>query len=150
MAASRKINNEARDVKRKLEVISKKCQELSQFGVAIGVAYSTFKTNGLNVFGDKRITKVIEEHKDEILLSDEWLDEKVEILDPTILLPPLPDKLYYLNGVTMKAMIRGILKDFGITYSSPVPDWWPDDIPFQNVTTPPPDFEGKSMYIVVD
>jgi len=102
------------------------------------------------VFGDKRITKVLEEHKDEILISNDWLNENVEISDPSILLPPLPDKLYYLNGVTMKTMIRGILKDFGITYSSPVPDWWPNDIPFQNVTTPPQDFEGKSTYIIVD
>jgi len=49
MAANRKINNEARDVKRKLEVIRKKCQEISQLGVAIGVAYFTFKTSSLKV-----------------------------------------------------------------------------------------------------
>ena len=43
MAASGKINNDARDVKRKLDVLSKKCQELGQ----LGIAYSSFKTNGL-------------------------------------------------------------------------------------------------------
>ena len=146
MAANRKINNDARDVKRKLDVISKKCQELGQLGVAIGFAYSSMKTNSLNVFGDKRITRVIEAHKEEILLSSDWMEEEIEITNPSILLAPLPDKLCYLNGLTMKSIIRGILKDTGITWSSPKPTWWPDDIPFQSVTNPPPDYEGK-LYV---
>lgn len=141
--AARKINNDARDIKRRLDVTSKKCKEVRQFGIAIGVAYSTTKTNNLNVFGDKRITKVIEEHKDEILLSCDWMEEDVESLDSLcVLLAPLPDKLCYLNGLTIKALIGGILKDLGITWSSPKPVWWPDKVPFQNVMTPPADYEG--------
>ena len=76
--AARKINNDARDIKRRLDVISKKCKELRKYGIAVGVAYSTAKTNSLNVFGDKRITKVIEEHKDEILLSCDWMEEDTD------------------------------------------------------------------------
>ena len=141
--AARKVNNDARDIKRRLDVISKKCKELKQYGITIGVAYSTAKTNSLNVFGDRRITKVIEDHKDEILLSSDWMDEDVESVDsPHVLLAPLPDRLSYLNGLTMKAMIRGMLKDLGVAWSSDKPIWWPENIPFQNVTTPPANYEG--------
>ena len=75
------------------------------------------------MFGDKRIIRVIEAHKEEILLSSDWMEEDVESTDPFIILPPLQDKLPYLNGLTMKSMIRGILKDIGLTWSSPKPTW---------------------------
>jgi len=84
---SRAVNNNARDIKRKLDVISKKCQELKGLGVAVAMAYSTTKTNGLYVFGDERISKVVQEHKDEILLNPDWTKEEIE----RVLV-----KLYYL------------------------------------------------------
>ena len=37
------------------------------------------KTNGLYVIGDTRIAKVVEEHKDEILLNPELMDEDEDI-----------------------------------------------------------------------
>jgi len=86
---SRAVNNNARDIKRKLGVISKKCQELKGLGVAVAVAYSTTKTNGLYVFGDERISKVVQEHKDEILLNPDWTKEEMENSSKAIL-PPLP------------------------------------------------------------
>ena len=55
MAASGKINHDARDVKRKLDVISRKCQELGQ----LGIAYSSFKTNGLLCLGTKGSSRLL-------------------------------------------------------------------------------------------
>jgi len=52
---SKVVNNNARDIRRKVDVISKKYQELKNLGVAIAVAYSATKTNGLYVLGDGRI-----------------------------------------------------------------------------------------------
>jgi len=75
---SKVVNNNARDFKKKLDVITKKCQELKSLGVAVAVAYSTTKTNGLYVFGDGRISKVVQEHKDEILLDPDWTKEDME------------------------------------------------------------------------
>lgn len=138
---SRAVNNNARDIKRKLDVISKKCQELKGLGVAVAVAYSTTKTNGLYVFGDDRISKVVQEHKDEILLNPDWTKEEMESSSKAIL-PPLPDSLYSMNGLTMKALIRGIMKDLKLSWSADKPEWWPDTVPFVNVTQPAPDFEG--------
>jgi len=138
---SKVVKNNARDIKRKLDVISKKCQELKCLGVAVAVAYSITKTNGLYVFGDERISKVVEEHKDEILLDPDWAKEEMESSSKN-LLPPLPDSLYSLNGLTMKALIRGIMKDLKLSWSSDKPEWWPHTVPFVNVTQPAPDFEG--------
>ena len=138
---SRAVNNNARDIKRKLDVISKKCQELKGLGVAVAVAYSTTKTNGLYVFGDERISKVVQEHKDEILLNPDWTKEEMESSSKAIL-PPLPNSLYSMNGLTMKALIRGIMKDLKPSWSGNKPEWWPDTVPFVNVTQPAPDFEG--------
>ena len=138
---SRAVNNNARDIKRKLDVISKKCQELKGLGVAVAMAYSTTKTNGLYVFGDERISKVVQEHKDEILLNPDWTKEEMES-SSKVILPPLPDSLYSMNGLTMKALIRGIMKDLKPSWSGNKPEWWPDTVPFVNATQPVPDFEG--------
>ena len=58
-------------------------------------------------------------------------------------LAPLPGKLSIFNGLTMKLLIRGMLKDLGLTWKLKKPVWWPSDIPFQNVTSAPSEFEGK-------
>ena len=52
---------------RRIAVIQKKCKELKDLGISIGVAYSSRKSNGLFVFGDRRITSVTS-HLDEIVL----------------------------------------------------------------------------------
>ena len=120
--SSKAVNNSARDIKRKIEVISKKCEELKHLGVAVAVAYSTTKTNGLYVFEDQRITKVIEDHKDDVLLNPDWMKDEVGS-SSTILLPPLPDTLQFLNGITMKALIRGIMKDLKLNWDSEKKEW---------------------------
>ena len=141
--SSKAVNNSARDIKRKIEVISKKCEKLKHLGVAVAVAYSTTKTNGLYVFGDQRINKVIEDHKDDVLLNPDWMKDEDEVGSlNTILLPPLPDTLQFLNGITMKALIRGIMKDLKLNWDSEKPEWWPTDVPFQNVTQAASDYEG--------
>jgi len=47
-----------------------------------------------------------------------------------------------MNGLTMKALIRGIMKDLKLSWSADKPEWWPDTVPFVNATQPVPDFEG--------
>lgn len=91
---SKVVNNNARDIRRKVDVISKKCQELKNLVVAIAVAYSKTKPDDLHVFGDGRMSKVIEKHKDDILLDPDWLknDNNVENLTANaMLLRLLPD-----------------------------------------------------------
>ena len=63
--------------------------ELNELNVPIGVAYS-IKGNGLNVLGDPRITEVIQRHKEEILESPEWVDNKDEYSCQVSVIPPLP------------------------------------------------------------
>ena len=142
--ASRQVNNSSRDIKRRLDVITKKCTELKALGIPLAVVYSTNKTNGLYILGDPRITEVIEKHRDEILLNPDWMDDDSDVAyTNAVMLAPLPANLSMLNGLTMKCLIRGILKDFGITFKSRKPVWWPAHIPFESVTTTPADFEGK-------
>ena len=73
--ASRQINDTACDIKRRVDLIVKKCNELKVLGVPAAVVYSTSKTNGLYIVGDPRIAQVIEEHKDDILLNPEWMKQ---------------------------------------------------------------------------
>ena len=77
MICTIQINNDARDIKRKLDVLRKKCAELKELGVAVAVAYSSSKTNGLFLFEDSRITDVIEAHKEEILLNQTGVNQKL-------------------------------------------------------------------------
>ena len=109
----------------------------------LAVIYSTNKTNGLYVLGDPRITQVVEKHKDEILLNPDWMDDDQDISHTTaVMLAPLPGELSILNGLTMKCIIRGLMKDMKLTWKSTKPLWWPTNIPFQSVTSPPAEFEG--------
>ena len=108
MICTIQINNDARDIKRKLDVLRKKCAELKELGVAVAVAYSSSKTNGLFLFEDSRITDVIEAHKEEILLNPDWSEPEAGTecgssgssgASHAMILPPLPGPLNQLNGV---------------------------------------------------
>ena len=91
-------------------------------GVPAAVVYSTSKTNGLYIVGDPRITQMIEEHKDEILLNPEWIeDDKENPYTAKVMLPPLPAQPSMLNGLTMKSLIPGIMKDLKLTWKSDKP-----------------------------
>ena len=120
--ASRQINNTARDIKRRVDLIVKKCNELKVLGVPAAVVYSTSKTNGFYIVGDPRIAQVIEEYKDDILLNPEWMEDHTEIsYTAKVMLPPLPAQLSMLNGLTMKSLIRGVMKDLKLTWRSDKP-----------------------------
>ena len=75
--ASRQINNSSRDIKRRLDLIIKKVNELKVLGVPVAVASSTKKTNGLYVVGDPRIANVIDKNRDEILMNPEIVMIKI-------------------------------------------------------------------------
>ena len=60
-----------------------------------------------------------------------------------VILPPLTGKLDHLNSITKKAMIRGLMMDFKISWDSPWLTWWPANIPFRNVTTQPEGYQGS-------
>ena len=147
-----KRTNDARDIKRKIEKVQKACAELKDLGVAMGVIYSSKKTNGLHFFGDQRITSVVEMHKDEILLNTAWFDdenedpERIEDRDPGFILPPLLAELQTLNGVTLKAVIAGLVNDLGLTWKSEKPCWWPSEFPFRHPKTPPENCGKCSLY----
>ena len=86
--------------------------------------------------GDPRITEVIERHKEEILESPEWVDNKDEYsCQLSVMIPPLPALVTSLNGTAMKSIIRGLMKQHKLKWSSPQPEWWPRQIPFENVST---------------
>lgn len=75
MATKRTVNKKARDIKRKINIMQKKCAELKDLGVSVAVVYSSQKTNRLHFFGDRRITKVVKTHKDNTLLSSNWFQD---------------------------------------------------------------------------
>ena len=151
MATKRTINNESRDVKRKLGIIQKKTAELKELGVSVAVFYSSRKINGIQYFGDRRYTDVVDKHKDEILLNPAWYNDNDSdddeddgaIGQPKLLLPPLPCKLEHMNGITLRSAIAGLIKDLGLSWSSPKPCWWPAEIPYRHPKLPPDNYQGK-------
>ena len=95
------------------------------------------------MLGDSRITQVIEKYRDEILMNPDWMEEEDALYTTTVMLAPLPAKLSMLNGLTMKVLIRGLMKDLKLTWKSEKPLWWPATIPFQNINSAPSNYEGK-------
>ena len=127
-------------------MVVKKCNELKILGVPAAVVDSTSKTNTLYIVGDPRIIQVIEEHKDEILLNPEWMEDDTDTsYTAKVMLPPLPAELSMLNGLTMKSLIRGMMKDLKLNK----PIWWPSHIPFRNVTSVPENYEGTYTQVHV-
>ena len=42
----------------------------------------------------------------------------------------------------MKNFISGLMKDLKLTWASQKPEWWPTEIPYQNISSAPSGFEG--------
>ena len=64
---AKKYDTTARGIRRKLQQLEKYVAQLNTLDVPIGVAYGCRKTGGIMVFGDTRITDVIQKHSDEII-----------------------------------------------------------------------------------
>ena len=136
----------ARDIRRRVDVIQKKLSDLQELGVPCAFCYSSVRNTGsLFTLGDHRITEVMERHKNEILKNliesrqDVEGGRKKEI---HLILPPLPAPLEELNRSMMQSLIVGILKDLGLRWSDPKPQWWPLDIPFFPPRSVPDSFKG--------
>ena len=129
MASRMIIKNTSRDVIRKLDQAMKKCSELKKLSVPTALIYSMSKTNGLYIVGDPKSSKIIR-------MKFCWIQNGLmktvpfHIYTVTAMLPPLPDTLSCLNGITMKYLIWGILKDLNLSWMSEKPVWWPADIPY--------------------
>lgn len=140
-------DSRARDIRRRVDVIQKKLADLQELGVPCAFCYSSVRNVGsLFTLGDKRITDVIELHKNEILKN--LIDESFEQSEGAakvihLILPPLPAPLDQLSRNTMQSLIVGILKDLGLKWSDPKPNWWPLDIPFVPPRSVPDNFAGK-------
>ena len=139
----------ARDIRRRVDVIQKKLSDLEELGVPCAFCYSSVRNTGsLFTIGDHRITDVMERHKNEILKNlidgrQNADDRKKEI---HLILPPLPAPLDELNRSMMQSLIVGILKDLGLRWSDPKPQWWPLDIPFFPPRAMPDSFKGRSSF----
>ena len=143
---SRLPDMRARDIRRRVEVIQKKLADLQELDIPCAFCYSSVRNTGsLFTLGDRRITDVMEKHKNEILKNlienkrDSTDERKQEI---HLILPPLPGPLEELNRSVMQALIVGILKDLGIRWSDPRPQWWPMDVPFFSPRSIPDSFKG--------
>ena len=89
--ASKQINNTSRDIKRRIDLITKNT-ELKALRVPAAVMYSTTKTKDIYVLGDSRITQVTEKYRDEILMNPDSMEEDA-LYTTTVMLAPLPAKL---------------------------------------------------------
>lgn len=137
----------ARDIRRRVEVIQKKLSDLQELDIPCAFCYSSVRNTGsLFTLGDRRITDVMEKHKNEILKNlienerDATDERKQEI---HLILPPLPAPLDELNRSVMQSLIVGILKDLGLRWSDPKPEWWPMDVPFFSPRSVPDSFKGE-------
>ena len=133
----KRCNTNARDIKRRLDVIRAKMEDLNKLGVPCSFCHLSHWSQGLFVIGDPRITAVIQGHAEEILHRlDSTSDEE---LQPTkkLHLPPLPGPLYHLNYRTLQSVLVDVARDLGMDWNGDVPEWWPSTVPFCNPRKPP-------------
>ena len=139
-------DSRARDIRRRVDVIQKKLADLQELGVPCAFCYSSVRNTGsIFTLGDKRITDVMERHKNEILknLIEVNCDRTdLSMKEIHLILPPLPAPLDQLNRNTMQSLITGILKDLGLRWSDPKPSWWPLEVPFVPPRCVPDNFTG--------
>lgn len=147
------VDSRMRDIRRRVEVIQKKLADLQEMGVPCAFCYSSVRNTGsIFTLGDKRITDVIEQHRNEILCNLMEGGNQAEadlVSNPQeihLILPVLPSPLDELGRTTLQSMIVGILKDLGIRWTDPKPVWWPEDIPFVPPRSAPESFAGIYIY----
>ena len=150
---SRLPDMRARDIRRRVEVIQKKLSDLQELDIPCAFCYSSARNTGsLFTLGDRRITDVMERHKNEILRN--LIENKPESPNQGkqeihLILPPLPGPLPDLSRGTMQSLVVGILKDLGIRWSDPKPQWWPTEVPFFSPRAIPDTFKGQRRLIFI-
>ena len=140
------VDSRSRDIRRRIDVIQKKIVDLQELGVPCAFTYTSARNTGsMFTVGDCRVTEVIERHKNEIiknLMDGEISDGSHSTNEIHMILPPLPAPLEELNRTTLQTLITGILKDLGLRWTDPRPNWWPPDIPFVAPRSTPENFSG--------
>jgi len=146
------VDSRMRDIRRRVEVIQKKLADLQEMGVPCAFCYSSIRNTGsIFTLGDKRITDVIEQHRNEILCNlmegstPAETDPSAAMQEIHLILPVLPAPLDNLGKATLQSMVVGILKDLDIRWSDPKPVWWPEDVPFVPPRSVPDNFTGKVL-----
>lgn len=143
MEKKRKCNTNARDIKRRLEVIKAKMDDLNELGVPCAFTYVSHWSQGLFVIGDDRITPVIQDHAGEILngLNSTGTASPNQNLS----LPALPGPLYHLNYRTLQSIVTAVAKDLEVHWNGEVPEWWPASVVFSNPRKLPSSSDSKSL-----
>ena len=140
------VESRSRDVRRRVDVIQKKIADLQDLGVPCAFTYTSARNTGsIFTVGDSRVTDVIERHKNEILknlMENEVGEGSHSTNEIHMILPPLPAPLEELNRTSLQSLITGILKDLGLRWTDPQPNWWPPEVPFVAPRSSPENFSG--------
>ena len=107
----KKSNTTARDIKRRLEVITTKMEDLKKLGVPCAFVHVSYWSGGLLVYGDPNITGIIlgqaQEMLDELNSCDENKEEEEAAHDhhSSFRFPSLPAPLQELNRRTLECIL---------------------------------------------
>lgn len=117
----KKCYTNSRDIKRRLEVIRAKMEDLKKLGVPYAFCHVPHWSQGLLVSGDPRITPVIQSHAEEILdeLQSTGCDTSQPQLTKKLHLAPL---LYHLNYRTLQSTLVAIARDLRVDWSGEIPE----------------------------
>ena len=142
----------SRDVRRRLQVIENKIQDLHHMGVPCVFVYATTWTGGLYLIGDEKMANPIKANSGAILgqLKEAPLPDTAAPLASNFCLPRLPAKLPTLNNKTLTSMLVGLGKDLQIKWKREPPVWWPEEIHFQHPRNAAPEqFKGNCELLQV-
>ena len=146
--ATSKSKMASRDMKRRVDVITKKIKDLDELGVPCVFVYATPWTGGLHVFGDDRMTSTVRDHKDEYLQKLKTSPTESTSEKPDFILPRLPQPISEMNGRTLTSLIVGLAKDLDIKWTeAEKPTYWPDNVPFVHPREVPKNLKGKLGFL---
>ena len=154
-----KVNVPARTLKLIIEQVKKQCEKYQNAGKSSGsplhmaVIY-TNKDGHLKLFGSEAITTILKECSESLLCSDVWKAENILSAPPNevSILPKLPDRLEYLNCATLKSLVPLVKRIWGngghIGWGKPdrKPEFWPEDVVFDNPKSKREDQTCDGMY----
>ena len=154
-----KVNVPARTLKLIIEQVKKQCEKYQNAGKSSGsplhmaVIY-TNKDGHLKLFGSEAITTILKECSESLLCPDVWKAVNILSAPPNevSILPKLPDCLEYLNCTTLKSLVPLVTRILGngghIGWGKPdrKPEFWPEDVVFDNPKSKPEDQTCDGMY----